>query len=106
MLIRVAHSVRYSGIVPRPHLLRYESARHTLLNFKLDQAAVLRILLDTPARLPSFLSDFLAPQGNYKQDASAVPGVRWVAERRWRDQSTLCTLRAIIVGLLIAWMKP
>jgi hypothetical protein len=38
---------------------------HTPLNFKLDQAAALRILLDTPARLPSFLSNFLAPQGNY-----------------------------------------
>jgi len=48
---------------------------------------MLRILLNTPARLPSFLSDFLASQGNYKQDASAVPGVRWVAERQWRDQS-------------------
>jgi cytochrome c oxidase subunit I len=52
---------------------------HTPLNFKLDQAAMLRILLNTPARLPPFLSDFLASQVNYKQDASATPGVKWLA---------------------------
>jgi cytochrome c oxidase subunit 1 len=40
---------------------------------------MLRILLHTPARLPSFLSDFLASQVNYKQDASATPGVKWLA---------------------------
>jgi cytochrome c oxidase subunit 1 len=40
---------------------------------------MLRILLNTPARLPSFLSDFLASQVNYKQDASATPGVKWLA---------------------------
>jgi cytochrome c oxidase subunit 1 len=40
---------------------------------------MLRIPLNTPARLPSFLSDFLASQVNYKQDASATPGVKWLA---------------------------
>jgi cytochrome c oxidase subunit 1 len=40
---------------------------------------MLRILLNTPARLPPFLSDFLASQVNYKQDASATPGVKWLA---------------------------